>query len=78
MQEEKEREREGARHTNTPTIHTVAFGVAHIEAGGLHVWGKDIPPFILITQYGLGPSRTLLTRCKRNSEKNTIRKQKHM
>lgn len=44
-----------------PTVHTVTFGVAHIETGGLHVCRKNIPPFILVTQGGLSASWTRLT-----------------
>lgn len=59
--------------TKTPTIHTVTFGVAHIETGGLHVCRKNIPPFILVTQGGLSACRTLLTCCGESTMKNTFR-----
>lgn len=29
------------------TIHAVTLGVAHVEAGRLHVCGKNVPPFVL-------------------------------
>lgn len=45
----------------TPTVHTVTFGVAHIETGSLHVCRKNIPPFVLVTQGGLCACRTRLT-----------------
>ncbi len=60
--------------TKTPTIHTVTFGVAHIETGGLHVRRTNIPPFILVTQAGLSACRTLLTGWRMNTMKNTVRK----
>lgn len=59
--------------TKTPTIHTVTFGVAHIETGSLHVCRKNIPPFILVTQGGLSACWTLLTCCGESTMKNTFR-----